>query len=360
MPTAARRSPSRATSVVAIGGEHAGRLLPAHRQDHRRRDAIGRRRGPSRLRLPERERRLRRRGRRRPGSPGSARRRRRCARWPTRRRRGGACTRPACRSCPATTARRRTPATLRAEAKRIGYPLMVKAAAGGGGRGMRLVASEAGLDAALASAAAEANGAFGDGAAAARARRRARAPRRDPGLRRRARQRRPPGRARLLAAAAPPEAGRGSAVAGGRRPTLRRRMGDVAVAVARAVGYRGAGTVEFLLDAAGRLLLHRDEHAAAGRARGHRSACSASTSSSGSCASLPAKRCPGRRTKRCALRARRPRDRGAAVRRGSGAGISCRSPAASPAGARRPACAPTMRSPTAPRCRRSTTRCWRA
>jgi geranyl-CoA carboxylase alpha subunit len=34
-------------------------------------------------------------------------------------------------------------------------------------------------------------------------------------------------------------------------PALRRRMGDVAVAVARAVGYRGAGTVEFLLDADG-------------------------------------------------------------------------------------------------------------
>ena len=34
-------------------------------------------------------------------------------------------------------------------------------------------------------------------------------------------------------------------------PALRRRMGDAAVAVARAVGYRGAGTVEFLLDAGG-------------------------------------------------------------------------------------------------------------
>ena len=33
-------------------------------------------------------------------------------------------------------------------------------------------------------------------------------------------------------------------------PALRRRMGEVAVAVARAVDYRGAGTVEFLLDAA--------------------------------------------------------------------------------------------------------------
>ena len=50
-------------------------------------------------------------------------------------------------------------------------------------------------------------------------------------------------------------------------------MGEAAVALARAVGYGGAGTVEFLLDADGELLLHRDEHAAAGRAPGDRSAC---------------------------------------------------------------------------------------
>src|SRR6185295_5529481 len=54
-------------------------------------------------------------------------------------------------------------ATLRAEAGRLGYPLMVKAVAGGGGRGMRLVASEGELDAALVSAAAEAASASGDG-----------------------------------------------------------------------------------------------------------------------------------------------------------------------------------------------------
>jgi acetyl/propionyl-CoA carboxylase alpha subunit len=46
---------------------------------------------------------------------------------------------------------------------RLGYPLMVKAVAGGGGRGMRLVASEGELDAALVSAAAEAASASGDG-----------------------------------------------------------------------------------------------------------------------------------------------------------------------------------------------------
>jgi geranyl-CoA carboxylase alpha subunit len=136
---------------------------------------------------------------------------------------------------------------LRREAARIGFPLMVKAAAGGGGRGMRLVRSENELDAALDSAAAEAGAAFGN--------------------------------ARLLLERAVSQARhveiqvfadrRGQVVQLGERdcsvqrrhqkiieeapspavsPALRRRMGDAAVAVARAVGYVGAGTVEFLLD----------------------------------------------------------------------------------------------------------------
>ncbi|HEV8402367.1 MAG TPA: biotin carboxylase N-terminal domain-containing protein [Candidatus Limnocylindrales bacterium] len=50
-----------------------------------------------------------------------------------------------------------------AEAERIGFPVMVKAAAGGGGRGMRLVATAAELPAALAAGSAEARAAFGDG-----------------------------------------------------------------------------------------------------------------------------------------------------------------------------------------------------
>ena len=52
---------------------------------------------------------------------------------------------------------------LRHEANRIGFPLMVKAAAGGGGKGMRIVREESQLDAALASAHREAEAAFGDG-----------------------------------------------------------------------------------------------------------------------------------------------------------------------------------------------------
>jgi acetyl/propionyl-CoA carboxylase alpha subunit len=50
-----------------------------------------------------------------------------------------------------------------ADAERIGFPLLVKAAAGGGGRGMRRVVSADGLPAALAAGSAEAAAAFGDG-----------------------------------------------------------------------------------------------------------------------------------------------------------------------------------------------------
>jgi acetyl/propionyl-CoA carboxylase alpha subunit len=52
---------------------------------------------------------------------------------------------------------------IAAEADRIGFPLLVKAAAGGGGRGMRRVGSQLELPAALAAGAAEAQSAFGDG-----------------------------------------------------------------------------------------------------------------------------------------------------------------------------------------------------
>ncbi|MBN1562655.1 MAG: acetyl-CoA carboxylase biotin carboxylase subunit [Anaerolineae bacterium] len=52
---------------------------------------------------------------------------------------------------------------LRHEADKIGYPLMVKAAAGGGGKGMRIVRDPDQLVAALASAHREAEAAFGDG-----------------------------------------------------------------------------------------------------------------------------------------------------------------------------------------------------
>ena len=56
-----------------------------------------------------------------------------------------------------------SPARFAAEAERVGYPVMVKASAGGGGRGMRIVREPGALEAALRSASAEAEAAFGDG-----------------------------------------------------------------------------------------------------------------------------------------------------------------------------------------------------
>jgi geranyl-CoA carboxylase alpha subunit len=140
--------------------------------------------------------------------------------------------------------------TLRREAHRVGVPLMIKATAGGGGRGMRLVTQLSELDAALDSAAAEADAAFGD--ARLLIERALLAPRhveiqlfadthgtvlhlgeRDCSVQRR--------HQKIIEEAPSPAVS----------PALRRRMGEVAVAVARAVGYVGAGTVEFLLDDTG-------------------------------------------------------------------------------------------------------------
>ena len=141
-------------------------------------------------------------------------------------------------------------ATLRSEAARIGTPLMVKATAGGGGRGMRLVLDADVLDAALASAASEALAAFGD--ARLLIERALLAPRhvevqvfadahgnvvhlgeRDCSVQRR--------HQKIIEEAPSPAVS----------PALRRQMGEVAVRVAREVGYVGAGTIEFLLDEQG-------------------------------------------------------------------------------------------------------------
>ena len=56
-----------------------------------------------------------------------------------------------------------TPADYRREAEKIGFPILVKAAAGGGGKGMRRVESATELEAAVESAQSEARKAFGDG-----------------------------------------------------------------------------------------------------------------------------------------------------------------------------------------------------
>ena len=144
--------------------------------------------------------------------------------------------------------------TLREHAHATGYPLMIKATAGGGGRGMRLVHAAEAFDAALASARSEALAAFG--ASTVLLERALVEPRhveiqvfadehghvvhlgeRDCSVQRR--------HQKLIEEAPSP------AMAGEDGQRLRRRMGAMAVAAARAIGYRGAGTVECLLDAQG-------------------------------------------------------------------------------------------------------------
>ncbi len=154
------------------------------------------------------------------------------------------------------------------QAERIGYPIAVKASAGGGGRGIRMVDDAKALPEAFRSAAAEAKSAFGDGRlflekkVSGRAAHRGADRRRRPGQRRRARL------PRLLGPAPAPEAHRGGAAARPRRrddrgaPGLRhppRRP--------RLLHGRRHGRVPPL----GRgLLLPRGEPAPAGGARHHR------------------------------------------------------------------------------------------
>jgi geranyl-CoA carboxylase alpha subunit len=141
-------------------------------------------------------------------------------------------------------------AGLAAAAKTIGVPLMIKAAAGGGGRGMRRVAVESELVAALDAARSEAQHAFGDGRLLLeRALTNARhvevqvfadqhgnllhLGERDCSVQRR--------HQKLIEEQPSPAVD----------TALRERMGSAAVALARAVNYVGAGTIEFLLDDAG-------------------------------------------------------------------------------------------------------------
>jgi acetyl-CoA carboxylase, biotin carboxylase subunit len=133
-----------------------------------------------------------------------------------------------------------------AAARRIGFPVMLKAAAGGGGKGMRLVEAEAKLTAAYDGARREAKSAFGDDAVYL-----------EKAIVR-------PRHVEIQVFAD----GEGNTVHLGERdcsiqrrhqkvveespspaltPTLRAEMGAVAVAAARACGYRNAGTIEFLL-----------------------------------------------------------------------------------------------------------------
>ena len=217
---------------------------------------------------------------------------------------------------------RQEPKFLKQKAYEIGYPVLIKAVAGGGGKGMRRVDKHADFDAALEAAMREAQAAFGD--ARVLIEKYVTAPRhiemqvfadrhghvihlneRDCSLQRR--------HQKVIEEAPAP----------GMSAELRAQMGAAAVAAAKAVGYEGAGTVEFIADGARRaqsrrLLVHGDEHAAAGRASGDRSH---HRPRSGGMA-VPRR---GRRDAAAhagAGAAARPRGRGAALRRGSRAGLS--------------------------------------
>ena len=131
-------------------------------------------------------------------------------------------------------------------ALRIGYPVLVKAAAGGGGRGMRVVDSPADLEPAIASARREASAAFGDGTLflerwVARSRhveiqilgdshgQLVHLFERECSIQRR--------HQKIIEEAPSPALD----------AALREQMGQAALTAARAIGYQSAGTVEFLL-----------------------------------------------------------------------------------------------------------------
>lgn len=141
-------------------------------------------------------------------------------------------------------------AKLLEEAERVGFPLMVKASAGGGGRGMRLVEDPKKLERALKTARSEAKNAFGDDRLILE--KAVIEPRhveiqvfadslgnvihlgeRDCSVQRR--------HQKVIEEAPSPAV----------TPDIRAAMGEAAVQAAKSIGYLGAGTVEFLLDAEG-------------------------------------------------------------------------------------------------------------
>jgi 3-methylcrotonyl-CoA carboxylase alpha subunit len=140
-----------------------------------------------------------------------------------------------------------THATLAAEAQRIGFPVLIKASAGGGGRGMRVVETGEKFDDALAAARREALSSFGDDRVLLE--RYVRQPRHVEvqiladqhghvvhlGERECSIQRR---HQKLIEESPSPAVG----------ARLRAEMGAAAIRLAQAAGYANAGTVEFLLD----------------------------------------------------------------------------------------------------------------
>ena len=139
---------------------------------------------------------------------------------------------------------------LAKEADAIGYPVLIKAAAGGGGRGMRLVERKDGFQASLDSARREAKAAFSDDQMLLekyllRSRHiemQVFADTHDNAVHLFERDCSIQRRHQKVVEEAP---------APGLAPDRRRAMGEAAVAAARAIGYRGAGTVEFIVDSDG-------------------------------------------------------------------------------------------------------------
>jgi 3-methylcrotonyl-CoA carboxylase alpha subunit len=147
---------------------------------------------------------------------------------------------------------RQEPKFLKQKAYELGYPLLIKAVAGGGGKGMRRVDKHADFDAALEAAQREAQSAFGDARMliekyvshprhielqvfADRHGNAIHLGERDCSLQRR--------HQKVIEEAPAP----------GMSADLRATMGAAAVAAAKAVGYEGAGTVEFIADGEGGL-----------------------------------------------------------------------------------------------------------
>ena len=239
----------------------------------RRGQGGGLRRDPSRLRLPVRERRLRRGLRRREASPSSARRPRRSSCSATRRAPARWRRSAACRCCRAPTARRRSAgATAFFEQHAKSASAMIKAVAGGGGRGMRLVARRGRARPTPSRAAAsEAKAAFGNGDLYVERLVAPRAPHRGADRRRRHGRRRTSGRARVQ-----PAAPRQKMVEIAPSPSLaagaaRADLSTPRCAWPRPCSYRSLGTFEFLVDERrARTRLHRGQPAPAGRAHRHR------------------------------------------------------------------------------------------
>ncbi len=143
------------------------------------------------------------------------------------------------------------PTFLQQQADAIGYPVLIKASAGGGGKGMRVVESPEDFSAALLSCQREASASFGDERVLIE--RYLQKPRhieiqvfadtqgnciylfeRDCSIQRR--------HQKVIEEAPAPNMD----------PEMRRAMGEAAVAAAQAVGYVGAGTVEFIVEPDGR------------------------------------------------------------------------------------------------------------